>query len=168
MVVLKHILVIVLLATLSWTRAFTFFTKPVFGIQLNRRIASCRSTGAGRFQKSIERAIPMYCQQESAATEGGHDGSELASENPPDGEPVLLADVSLEEKQAELTKELHEWENKLRLERIKLNNLEDKLSESGKNGYYLVQAQLQDFRVNYAPLKLQQRFLSRKLLHTLY
>jgi len=146
MVVLNRVLVIVLLATLSWTRAFTFFAKPVFVIQLNRRI-SCRSIGAGRFQKPFERAIPIYCQQESAATEGDHDDSELASENPSDGEPVLLVDVSLEEKQAALTKELHEWENKLRLERINLNNLEDKLSESGKNGYYLVQAQLQDFRV---------------------
>lgn len=141
---MKKCVVAFLFVTLSWTKAFIFFAKPAFAVQPDRHI-SHRSIKPMKPNKFSERTVPNFCQPESVS-EGDSDSSELEWTNPVETEPV--PDVTLAKRLATLTDELNEWENKLRTERIKLNNLEDKLSESGKNGYYLVQAQLQDFRVS--------------------
>lgn len=51
-------------------------------------------------------------------------------------------------KEAELAKVVAELENTLRYERMQLAKARDRLSETGKTGYFMVQAQVADFMVS--------------------
>ena len=55
--------------------------------------------------------------------------------------------VSIREKEERLAKELQAWEENLVSERMLLLKVRDKAFDSGKNAYYSVQAQVNDFMV---------------------
>lgn len=55
--------------------------------------------------------------------------------------------VSIKEKEERLAKELQAWEENLVSERLSLLRARDKMFDSGKNAYYSVQAQVNDFMV---------------------
>jgi hypothetical protein len=50
-------------------------------------------------------------------------------------------------KEVELNSKIAELENLISFERISLMRLKDKVSESGKSGYFMIQAQVADFLV---------------------
>lgn len=54
---------------------------------------------------------------------------------------------AIKQKETELAKAVSELENTLRSERILLAKARDRLSETGKTGYFMVQAQVADFMV---------------------
>ena len=54
---------------------------------------------------------------------------------------------AIKEKETELAKVVAELESSLRSERILLAKTRDRLSETGKTGYFMVQAQVADFMV---------------------
>ena len=60
-------------------------------------------------------------------------------------DPIKLA---IEQKENELQSQLNILEQTLRSERLIQSNLKDKLSESGKMGFYMIQAKVTDFQVN--------------------
>ena len=60
-------------------------------------------------------------------------------------DPFIQAVALKEEK---LMQELQSLESELRAERATLTRLKDKMSESGKNGYFIVQAQVNDYAVS--------------------
>ena len=75
-----------------------------------------------------------------------------------------LAEVQAERLQ-QLTKELEEQEGLLRVERSNLMKLRDKVSESGKNGFFIVKAQVNDFSVS--SIFISSRYLSTNLISLL-
>lgn len=67
-------------------------------------------------------------------------------------EPVAQASIdhvsqAIADYEKVLTEELQQLETMLRSERAALTKLRDKVSESGKNGFFIVQAQVNDFTV---------------------
>lgn len=54
---------------------------------------------------------------------------------------------AIQQKETELAKAMSELESTLRSERILLAKAKDRLSETGKTGYFMVQAQVADFMV---------------------
>ena len=52
---------------------------------------------------------------------------------------------AIKAKESELAKELADLEGKLRVERLRTMATKDKLSESGKTGFFMVQAQVAEF-----------------------
>lgn len=62
-------------------------------------------------------------------------------------DPMAEAIKAFENK---LTQEAKISENVLRNERLKLTRLKDKESESGKNGFFIVQAQVSEFQVGFS------------------
>ena len=63
---------------------------------------------------------------------------------PQDLDPVQVA---VKDKEERLTKELHAWNETLKSERLFLMNVRDKAFNSGKNAFYAVQAEVNDFVV---------------------
>ena len=59
-------------------------------------------------------------------------------------DPVAEATKKYENK---LQQEVDRLETTLRSERFRLSRAKDKVSESGKNGYFIIQAQVNDFMV---------------------
>ena len=80
---------------------------------------------------------------DSVVPEGGVNATEEA-EPEPEPEPTPL-EKAIKEREEELTKKLAELEGKLRTERINTMKVKDKLSESGKTGFFMVQAQVAEF-----------------------
>lgn len=69
--------------------------------------------------------------------------SAAASETAAAPDPKQQAISNYERK---LAQEVDSLERKLRTERLALSKLKDKISESGKNGYFIVQAQVNEFQ----------------------
>lgn len=59
--------------------------------------------------------------------------------------PIDAKSEAVRAKEVELTKKIAELENTLRSERNRLAISKDRLSETGKNGFFIVQAQVADF-----------------------
>ena len=56
--------------------------------------------------------------------------------------------AAIKEYELKLQKEIIDLENILRAERLNLGRIKDRISESGKSGFFMVQAQVNDFQVN--------------------
>ena len=69
---------------------------------------------------------------------------EQEEEQKEEPEPTPL-EKAIAEKEAELQKKLIDLEAKLRAERISSSKIKDRLSESGKTGFFMVQAQVAEF-----------------------
>ncbi len=80
-------------------------------------------------------------EEEAEEASGEGDESEEAEEEPEES-PL---DKAIKEKESELAKELADIEGKLRTERLSTMKTKDKLSESGKTGFFMVQAQVAEF-----------------------
>ena len=72
-------------------------------------------------------------------------------------DPIAKATADYENK---LQLQIESLENILRSERIKLSRAKDKVSESGKNGYFIIQAQVNDFMVKCLYLNVQYLHLT--------
>ena len=107
-----------------------------------------------------------YVSKEDATTEGtsgpkdGGDDSEdkldsiEVPETPEEGETEVEAaevltplEEAIREKEGNLLKELTALENQLKTERINAGKTRDKVFESGKSGFFVVQAQVSEFLV---------------------
>lgn len=55
--------------------------------------------------------------------------------------------AAIKEYELKLQKEITDLENILRAERLNLGRIKDRISESGKSGFFMVQAQVNDFQV---------------------
>jgi hypothetical protein len=66
-------------------------------------------------------------------------------------------EMAIEEKEKELKKQIEETEKLLRKERVSNMRVKDKISESGKTGFFIVQAQVAEFLVS--SLNLHQNFI---------
>ena len=73
--------------------------------------------------------------------EGGKNETENAVV---EAEPSPL-EMAIKEREEELAKKLSDLEGKLRTERVSTMKTKDKLSESGKTGFFMVQAQVAEF-----------------------
>ena len=75
-------------------------------------------------------------ESEEASEEASEEGdeSEEAEEEEPEKSPLEKAII---EKEADLARELADIEGKLRTERLRTMKTKDKLSESGKTGFFL-------------------------------
>eukprot|EP01036_Dinobryon_divergens_P034136 gene34136-44107_t len=56
--------------------------------------------------------------------------------------------AAIKEYEMKLQKEITDLENILRAERLNLGRIKDRISESGKSGFFMVQAQVNDFQKN--------------------
>lgn len=83
--------------------------------------------------------------EEGEETDDAEVGANAADsiETEPVLDPQQQAIANYEQK---LAKDLENLERKLRTERQSLSKLRDKISESGKNGYFIVQAQVNEFQ----------------------
>lgn len=84
-------------------------------------------------------------------------------------EPVVLTPLqaAILEKEKSLAAEIENLENRLLLERQMLFNLESKISEGGKNAYYMVQAQVNDFKVEFSSSRLVKAYPAIRCLHVI-
>lgn len=81
---------------------------------------------------------------DSVVAEGGGVNATEEAEAEPEPEPTPL-EKAIKEREEELTKQLADLEGKLRTERVNTMKVKDKLSESGKTGFFMVQAQVAEF-----------------------
>ena len=56
--------------------------------------------------------------------------------------------LAIANKEAQLRDEVQKLEDILRTERLNLSKVKDKISESGKTGFYIIQAQVNDYAVS--------------------
>lgn len=98
---------------------------------------------------------PLFCEPSNIAGEElGQDegGSQAVPPNESVTENATVASdpraEAIKLKEAELAKVVAELENTLRYERMQLAKARDRLSETGKTGYFMVQAQVADFMVS--------------------
>ena len=106
-------------------------------------------------QSEVQQEAQSTATDKDELNDGGGSDDDSAAEDKNGGghqnvtEPVVLTPLqaAILEKEVALEAELHSFENQLLLERQMLYNLENKISEGGKNAYYMVQAQVNDFKV---------------------
>ena len=81
-------------------------------------------------------------EESTGDDEGAAVDDEVQDEPAEEEDPLVKA---IKEREAKLTAEVAQLEAQLRTERANLAKLKDQVSESGKNGYFIVQAQVAEF-----------------------
>ena len=76
---------------------------------------------------------------------GDDTGNDDDKEPEQEPEPLTPQQKAIAEKEKELKNQLENLENQLRKSRVDLIRVRDKISESGKNGYFIQQAQVAEF-----------------------
>jgi hypothetical protein len=142
-------LVVILL--LAWTADCLLHGFVTFGRHTTQTAARKVS-----LQFPRQRTVRSRC----SSTNGEYDGAAgletepevddiLLNSSPPESFPDPVA-KAIADREAALKEEVLNLESALRTERTKLVKLRDKISESGKNGFFIVQAQVNDFAVSTA------------------
>lgn len=120
---------------------------------LRRRLPTLPSRDVLKLKES---SVQESQQPQSSVTE---DKNERLEESPQEGaEPVVLQnnttapvdpkEEARKELEVKLQTELTKLEETLRTKRLSLNRAKNRLSESGARGYYLVQAQVNEYLVS--------------------
>jgi hypothetical protein len=102
-------------------------------------------------QRSTYRNQCSSTNEESDGTAGLETEPEvdniLLNGSPPESFPDPVAEA-IADREAALKEEMQSLEIAMRTERTKLAKLRDRISESGKSGFFMVQAQVNDFAVS--------------------
>jgi hypothetical protein len=140
--------IITLLLLLAWTSDSLLHGFAKFGHQMIQTETR---------QDSLRRAMRTF-RIPCSSTNGEYDGAAgletepevddiLLNSSPPESFPDPVA-KAIADSEATLKEEVQNLESVLRAERAKLAKLRDRISESGKTGFFIVQAQVNDFAVS--------------------
>ena len=96
--------------------------------------------------------LPVLLQNEYDNTSIQSSNSTINTlETPEANSTVPIVDevsLAIANKEAKLRDEVQKLEDILRTERLNLSKVKDKISESGKTGFYIIQAQVNDYAVS--------------------
>jgi len=149
-----------LLAAFSASSAFNIFPLPVISRNQHQLWKYIPKSNPSRISRVLCESPNSRHDDSRKPTESGYEPQFTSTHNETFSKenatntvlPVDPTQVALKEKEERLAKELQAWQDNLASERIHLLEVRDKLFGSGKNAYYTVQAEVNDFVVRHTGL----------------